>query len=51
MPKRHIYEWRNLWDRAGIGRSDYIMSAAEKPTAYMADCIETEVLPGIHRTT
>jgi len=27
------------------------MSAAKKPTAYRDDCIETEVLPGVTRTT
>lgn len=27
------------------------MSVARRPTAYMADCIETEVLPGVVRTT
>ena len=27
------------------------MSAVKKPTAYTADCVETEVLPGVTRTT
>jgi len=27
------------------------MSVSQKPTAYKANCVETEVMPGVYRTT